>query len=323
MPFAQSTSFSASYDRATKLISGGIFVLLLALTAVIPSVVVGPLAALLLVGAYAWSPRGYAISEGSIIIKRLIGSARIPLEGIREARIATPDDFRGCIRLFGNSGLFGYYGQFRTSRLGTCTWYVTNQSNAVVIVTAAKTTVFSPDDRDGFLAAIQATTPVPPVAPSEPLLNSLQSYDAGVPVSMLVGGAIGIVALAIVAFAMSYSPGPPACTLTPQSLTIHDRFYPVTLQAGSVDVEHVRLIDCTVDAEWRSTARTNGFANAHYRSGWFRVVNGKTVRLYSAGSARLVLLPPKGDGAPVLLEARDPERFIRELQRSWAGRSGD
>ena len=46
--------------------------------------------------------------------------------------------------------------------------------------------------------------------------------------------------------------------------------------------------------------RTNGFANAHYASGWFRVASGKTVRMYRAGGTRLVLLPPKGDGAAVL-----------------------
>ena len=87
-----------------------------------------------------------------------------------------------------------------------------------------------------------------------------------------------------------------------------------------MDVEHIRLVDCG-DAEWRPTARTNGFANGHYSSGWFRVAGGKTVRMYRAGGTRLVLLPPKGDGAPVLMEAREPERFLSELRRRWSGGS--
>src|ERR1035438_6095920 len=317
MPSAPSTSFSASYDKNTKLISAGTYVLMLLLAIVIPGVFMGCLAAVLLVATYAWSPRSYAISERSIFVKRLIGSVRIPLIGIREARIATPDDFRDCIRLLGNGGLFGYYGQFRTARLGECKWYVTNQSNAVVVITRAGTTVFSPDDADGFLAAIQTSVPVPPPMPVEPLLNSLQSYKAGVPASMLVGGAIAIVVLAVVGFAFAYSPGPPSYTLTPQSLTIHDRFYPVTLKAAGVDRERIRLIDFGVDTEWRPTARTNGFANSHYRSGWFRVASGKTVRMYHADATRLVLLPPKGNGAPVLLETPDPEEFIREVRQAW------
>src|SRR5450759_2872986 len=110
MPSSPSTSFAASYDKTAKLISAGVFVLLLLLTVVIPGVFVGCLAALLLVATYAWSPRSYSISERSVSVKRLIGSVRIPLDRIREARIATPDDFRDCIRLLGNGGLFGYYG---------------------------------------------------------------------------------------------------------------------------------------------------------------------------------------------------------------------
>jgi hypothetical protein len=317
MPSDLNISFSASYDKTTKLISAAVFVLLLLLTAAIPGVFVGCFAALLLAGAYAWSPRSYTISAQSVIVERLIGSVRIPLDGIRAARIATPDDFRGCIRLLGNGGLFGYYGLFRTSKLGKCTWYVTNQSNAIVVITGAKTAVFSPDDMDAFLAAVRTAAPVPPAAPGEPLLDSLQSYDAGIPKAMLVGGAIAVVVLAVVALAFLYSPGPPSYTLTPQSLTIHDRFYPVTVQAAGVDVEHIRLIDFGVDTEWRPTARTNGFANAHYRSGWFRVASGKTVRMYRADCRRLVLLPPKGDGTAVLLETNDPENFVRQLRQTW------
>ena len=107
MPFAASTSFSASYDKTTKWISAGIFVLMLLLAVVIPGVFMGCLGALLLMATYAWSPRSYTISERSIFVKRLIGTARIPLDGVREVRIATPDDFRDCIRLLGHGGLFG------------------------------------------------------------------------------------------------------------------------------------------------------------------------------------------------------------------------
>jgi hypothetical protein len=48
------------------------------------------------------------------------------------------------------------------------------------------------------------------------------------------------------------------------------------------------------------------------------VASGKTVRMYHADGTRLVLLPPKGDGAAVLLETTDPEKFIRELRQAWS-----
>jgi hypothetical protein len=162
--------------------------------------------------------------------------------------------------------------------------------------------------------------PVPPGPPREPAPGSPAFKAPGSLAGLLIGGGIAVVVLAIVAFALSYSPGPPGYTLTPDSLTIHDRFYPVTLPTAGVDIEHVRVIDCGVDTEWRPTARTNGFANAHYGSGWFRVAGGKTVRLYRADGARLVLLPPKGEGAAVLLDTRDPEKFVRDVRQAWGNR---
>ena len=322
MPSDPSTSFSASYDSTTRITSAVIFVVLLGILALTQSVVLGCLFALLLVGAYAWSPRGYSIAQRSVIVKRLIGetsasrsTASARSESLLRMIFATASE------TFGNGGLFGYYGQFSTSKLGSSTWYVTNRSNSVVVITSSKTAVFSPDDMDGFLAAIQAAAPVPATAPGGARLDSKQSNGAARLTGALVGGAIAIVVLAIVAFAMLYSPGPPSYTLTAESLTIHDRFYPVTLPPSGVDIEHIRLIDVGADADWRPTARTNGFANAHYRSGWFRVASGKKIRMYQADSTHLVLLPPKGDGAAVLLETTDPEKFMREVRQRWSNRS--
>jgi hypothetical protein len=82
-------------------------------------------------------------------------------------------------------------------------------------------------------------------------------------------------------------------TIKDEPLTKHDRFYPVTLHANAIDAENIRIVDLAGDPEWRPTLRTNGFANAHYQSGWFRVAGGRTVRLYRAGGQRLVLIRPR------------------------------
>jgi hypothetical protein len=306
-------SFSASYDRMTKIISALVCVLLVAIGIFTKIFAVAALGWLVIAICYAYSPQGYEVAERSVIVRRLIGRARIPLEEIREIRTATTDDFRGCIRLWGSGGMFGYYGLFRTSKLGTCRWYVTNRAKAVVLVTAAKTTVFSPDDIDGFLAAVRAEAPVPQVAGTL-FAGPIEPRGGGF---AWIGVAVAAVVLGVVGFAFWYAPGPPKLTLTPDTLAIHDRFYPVTLKAADVDVAHIRVVDLGVDKEWRPTARANGFANAHYRSGWFRVANGQRVRLYEAGSRRLVLLPPSGDGAAVLVEVREPEKFVEEVQRAW------
>ncbi len=263
---------------------------------------------------FAWSPRGYTVDGQTLLIQRLIGSVRIPLQEIRELWQGAPDDFQGAIRLFGNGGLFGYYGLFQTTRLGKSTWYVTNRDRTVIIVTGAKTFVVSPDDVEGFLAAVRSVVrvPVAVTGTAVPTMPVRRKFTG-----VLTAVAIALVVLAIAAFATLYSPGPPGYTLTPQALTIHDRFYPVTVRAADIDVEHVRVVNLDSDTEWRTTARTNGFANAHYRSGNFRAANGQTVRLYRADGRRLVLLPPKGSGTPVLLQTTDPDSFVAELKRQW------
>ena len=309
-----SQSFSASLDRTTKIISAIVLVVLGFAALAAQSIVVAFLGAAVIAVSYAYSPRGYEIAERSIIVRRLIGRVRIPLDDIRELRAANRDDFRGCIRLWGNGGFFGYYGLFRTSKLGKCTWYVTNRANAIVLINAAKTVVLSPDNVESFLAAVRSTAPVP--AMTDGALNgAIEPRGAGFG---WIGIAIAAVALGVVGFAFWYAPGPPKLSLTAEALAIHDRFYPVTLHAADVDVAHVRVVDLTVDKDWQPTKHTGGFANSHYRSGWFQAANGQEIRLYEAGSKRLVLLPPRGDGAAVLVEAPEPDRFVDEVQRTWS-----
>jgi hypothetical protein len=191
----------------------------------------------------------------------------------------------------------------------------------VVVITKEKTALFSPDDVDGFLGAIQAAVAVPQSPPGEAVTGSPRRRRDRSWILTLVGAAVGLTAIALAVLATLYSPGLPSYTLTPEALTIHDRFYPVTLNPAAVDVARIRMVDISSDPDWRPTERTNGFANAYYRSGWFRVASGRKVRMYCADGRRLVLLPPKGNGVPVLLEVWEPERFVEEVRRLWSGRS--
>jgi hypothetical protein len=312
--------FSASYDRTAKIVSGLVCLVLLAAVVAVHNFIAGCLALLVLALSLAYSPRGYVMDGRMILVKRLAGMARIELDDVREARKATRQDFSGCIRLWGSGGLFGYYGLFSTSKLGKSTWYVTNRSKAVVLITAAKTALLSPDDTDGFLAAIEAVAPITAAQTTSPVEPPPPSRSLGkwITAAALIGaGGLWL-------WMLAYSPGVPRYTLTPESLTIHDRFYPVTLRESDVAVDEIRIVDLARDPEWRPTARTNGFAVAHYRSGWFRVASGAKVRLYQANSPRVVLLPPKGGGAPVLYQAADPEKFVNEIRAVWSStaRSG-
>lgn len=308
-------TFAVRYDKVTKAVSLASVLILASIVIFSRNAIAALIAIAVVAVAYAFSPRGYSISGGVLRIKRFAGDVTIPLDDLRNARIAESNDFTGCVRLFGSGGLFGYYGRFKTRALGQCTWYVTDRSKALILATSAKTVVLSPEDREGFLAAVGPFLPSGTSVEIIPAPDALQSrFNFNF---VTAGLALGALAALIAAAAMLYSPGPPAVDLTPTALAIHDRFYPVTLDASQIDAANVRVVDYSTESEWRPTLRVNGFGNAFYRSGFFRVASGKIVRLYSARATRLVLLPSKGDGTPVLLEAADPERFAAQARQEW------
>jgi hypothetical protein len=312
-----STTFAAPYDRTTKILSAVVCVALVAAAVVIQNVIAAAISVLVIVLAYAYSPRGYAVVDRSVVVKRLVGNVRVPLEDVREARPASKDDFIGCIRLWGSGGLFGYYGLFRTNKLGRSTWYATDRSRAVVVITGSKTILFSPDNVDAFLAAIGEQAP----AAGTPVRTKTTGWLIPVIVGVAVVVPLVLTGRMLATGLLGYHAGPPTYTLTSDALAIHDHFYPVTIGAASTDVIGIRVVDLDQEAGWRPTLRVGGFASAQYQSGWFRAANGTRMRLYRERSTqRLILLPPKGGDAPVLLQVADPDQFIEQIRRDWAGR---
>ncbi len=305
------SEFGAAYDRTSKIISAVLCGMLVVVSAATGNAWVLGASVLLVLFCFAFSPRGYQVLPDALRVRRLAGAVRIPRSVIRSARKAQGDDLAGAIRLWGNGGLFGYYGIFRTTGLGTCRWYVTNRSNAVVLLTDSRPVVISPDDPESFLEALA----VPASSGGEPPAGSTRARNA----IFLAVAALAILGIGVAAFAMLYAPGPPGYTLSRASLRIDDRFYPVTLPAGSVDLAGVRIVDLSSDPDWRPVDRTNGFANTHYQSGWFRVQGGQTVRLYRAGGTRLVLLPRANGAEPVLLQVDDAPGFMARLRQEWSG----
>jgi hypothetical protein len=313
-------SFAISYDLPSKIISVIVVAVLAIIFIVTRNAWVGALDLCISLLAYAYSPRSYAVSGSSIFIRRLAGTVRIPLNGVREFRAAIPEDFPGCIRLWASGGLFGYYGLFSTARLGRCTWYVTNRRNSVILVTNERTVVLSPNDVAGFLASVRSVAPIPETT-ADHMTEVGDTPKRRVPLGVWIGGAVAILfvgaVVAFACFALMYSPGPPRLTLTSNSLIIHDRFYPVTVNAADIDVSGIKIVDIQNDQAWRPTERTDGFANDHYRSGWFRVASG-SARMYWADGTKLVLLPSRRSAAPVLLQVTDPEQFVAKVHQVWA-----
>jgi hypothetical protein len=306
-----SASFTASYDSAAKSISTVVCVMFVVLGLATASVAVGFVFVAILAVSFAWSPTGYSIGDGFLSIHRVIGNLRIPLASIREVRIASREDLEGALRVFGSGGLFGYYGIFRSPKLGKSMWFVTRHSHAVLVVSSAGNFVVSPDDVDGFIAWTRPAGSAPsarfaplPAPSSHPTTAWIAAAIIAAVTTLVIGG-------------LFFSPGLPEYTLTRSSLAIRDHFYPITLGAKNIDLSQARVVDVASDPDWKPVARTNGFGNAHYHSGFFRVASGAEVRMYRGDSTRVVLLPSRNGDDPVLIETSEPTRFLNELRQKW------
>ena len=105
--------------------------------------------------SYLFAPHGYAVDESEILIRRKVGTVRIPIAEVRSLR----HDPSACslwgVRTFGVSGLFGYFGRFYSNDLGHHIRYATDRDKSIVMETD-KTVVISPDDPAQFVQIVRS-----------------------------------------------------------------------------------------------------------------------------------------------------------------------
>lgn len=110
--------------------------------------------AVVLAVTYWWSPRAYSIDDDAVRIERAAGPVVVPVASIREVReLPSQERMR---RVFGSGGLFGYFGTFRSARLGTVSLYATSSHGRVLIVTSGGPVVLTPEPASGFIEALRA-----------------------------------------------------------------------------------------------------------------------------------------------------------------------
>ncbi|WP_444888583.1 PH domain-containing protein [Microbulbifer sp. JMSA008] len=146
--------FQAPWSRQLKIISALSAFLLLAIPFVLIaksqqspsllySVAIALPAVILLLGA-VFAIRGYTLANDCLQILRPGWRTSISLEGLQEVKV-DPTAMQGSVRIFGNSGLFGYIGLFQNQQLGRYRAFVTDQEKAVVLYFPGKTLVITPD----------------------------------------------------------------------------------------------------------------------------------------------------------------------------------
>lgn len=98
---------------------------------------------------YLYRPLKYVVESDKIIIKRPYRDKVISLAIIKEAYAIKKDSMGWVWKTFGNGGLFGFYGEFRSDRYGQMTWYATRRSNYMMLETYDnEKIVLTPDNPD-------------------------------------------------------------------------------------------------------------------------------------------------------------------------------
>ena len=104
---------------------------------------------------WLYSPQGYSVRDGELVIHRPWRPVTVPLSEIRSVQLVSPEDvspFSG-LRVFGVGGLFGYYGTFFLPRLGGFVrLYLRNKENPILLDTTGGRLLLSPDSADLILS---------------------------------------------------------------------------------------------------------------------------------------------------------------------------
>jgi hypothetical protein len=158
--------FSTSLDTIAKVLSvmiSAVALLPLVLWSEVadgaPAYITGAIVVLyagFVLACYAWAPKSYSVSSGELRIFRSAGDKVFPLDRLTEVRRVEPREMKGTIRLWGNGGLFGYYGKMKNDALGTHALYATRRGNYVLLTIGGKRIVLTPDEPDAMVLTLSA-----------------------------------------------------------------------------------------------------------------------------------------------------------------------
>ena len=149
--------FAAPWGRLLKGTSIGATLLLLGVAGLLFYGNVAPLMAVLLLlmpGICAlFIVRGYTVGLSEIRVHRPCWDTRIALRQIHSIS-QEPEAMKRSIRVAGNGGLYSFTGYYWSRKLGLFHAYVNDLARCVVVRTAERTCVFSPDHPGAFVSLL-------------------------------------------------------------------------------------------------------------------------------------------------------------------------
>jgi hypothetical protein len=157
-------TYKASFDNLTKITTIGVTILF-AFIFLLPIIIIKDgsdnqnaiytrVAMLLFyIITYGFSTKYYQLTPDAVIIRRLFGNVKIKRSEITSIEIVEKENMGWIMRTFGVGGLFGYWGRFSSSKLGSMTWYATRK-NKIVLITKInnKKIVITPDEAEQFIS---------------------------------------------------------------------------------------------------------------------------------------------------------------------------
>jgi hypothetical protein len=103
--------------------------------------------------SFAFSPINYEVTAQNLTIHRLLIDVQIDRHQIKNVELLDKEQLEWVFRTFGVGGLFGYYGKFANTKLGSMTWYATRRNKTVLIETLDnKKIILTPDEPEKFIA---------------------------------------------------------------------------------------------------------------------------------------------------------------------------
>ena len=102
---------------------------------------------------FAFRPINYILTTEKLIIHRPLLNVKINRDEIKSIEQIAKEKPGNTFRTFGVEGLFGYFGKFANTKLGSMTWYAMREDKAVLITTSDnKKILLTPDNPEEFVA---------------------------------------------------------------------------------------------------------------------------------------------------------------------------
>ena len=103
-------------------------------------------------GTFLFRPISYKLTDNKLIIHRPLSDIKINRNEIRSVEQLEKTKLSWAFRVFGVGGLFGYWGKFSNTKLGSMNWYATRRNNAVLVTTIYnKKIILTPNEPEKFV----------------------------------------------------------------------------------------------------------------------------------------------------------------------------